>query len=267
MWDGKKLIGTIILGISIVTLGGGIPCWVIGSNQPEYYTSKILLSIPIYPSTSDDMSYWRISVQNESSETHSSSNFIFNLGAFFLDYYASDMSFIFLHNLYGIDANVELYDHENTLICTYENKFNEIIGSGNQTMNYSTMAHYPQELNQNNYYRVYCPYETLITNKKGISEGCKRTCGSFMKINDLMTDTLICNADLSDAVSPLRLQINNLNIVIKDFVHTPQLYLVVWKKTDSSTMSLLGATVTGVGMVIFVSSLIIYFSMLFDQQG
>ena len=267
MWKEKKITGVIVIGIGLFILSGGIVCWVIGTNLPNFYTSNFLISLPVQPISDDNYGYWEVSYNNSDNKTITNLNL--QLDESFLDHSLKGMKFIFLHNLFGYDIDSYLYDNNNRRICTFIHNYNDFIGNItiNNSIVYETMASYPQNSQINNYYRVKCPYPTLITRKNNISESCKRKSGSFMKMPGNFTTTLICEADLSEAEFPLYLQINKFKIVTKDFIHTPQLYLAVWKKSESLPLTITGSVVTSVGMAFVIAALIIFFSMIFDQQG
>ena len=266
MWDGKKLTGTIVIGIGLFILCGGITCWVIGTKLPIFYTSKNLISFPVYPKTENKYGYWEVASNN--TDNIKQTNLTFQLDEFFLDYSFSGFEFNFIHNFFGYDISAQLYDNQNRNICSFNGKLNEIIGGKiNTSLSYVKMTSFPDNMPINRYYRVHCPYPTLITDKNNITEGCKRKSGSFMRIPGEFMKTELCTADLSEAEFPLTLRVNHFNIVTKDFIHTPQLYLAAWEKTESIPLTISGSVVTSFGMAFVIAALIIFFSMMFDQQG
>ena len=262
----KKSIGSIVILIGSVILVGGLPVWIIGSQRPSFYTSKLLISLPLYPKTDDKLSYWTL--KNISQKTNSENEKIsFTIDSFFLGDSLRKMSFYFLHNMHGIESNISIYNNKNVKVCSIYKNFNSVIGkTNNNSISYFPIGSYPDELSNNGYYRVYCPFDTLITDKNQISKTCKQAGGGYMKVKDELAATFLCNINLKDTGVPLKVVVDNFTAITKDFIHTPQIFMVMWKKTDSFLLTLIGSIITSIGMLVFIAALIVFISMLFDEQ-
>lgn len=261
----KKSIGFIFLGISGAMSLIGITCWVIGSMQPNYSTSKILISIPVFPTTKDGMSYWVSTKYNNESQTYSNSeplNFDIDLSKY--DQTQNFMTFYLIHNMYYINTSINFITStksvlESQSINTTYSYTNETYTNINQNINLLT-----HDLKKDGFYKVYCPHSTLITQNSGIEPLCNRSTGYPMKIYHNFTATEVFSIKLHDHIQQFTLNIPYGRFIPFNYIHTPQIYFAAWQQTKSADVTLSGAIITAGGFLVLTASIGIFISMIVE---
>jgi multisubunit Na+/H+ antiporter MnhG subunit len=270
MWSPKQVIGTVIVSIGALLMAIGVPCWSIGSQTPHFLTSNVLVSLPIFPTTADELSYWRAVDPGNSGEVFpdtKSGKISFTLNSKFLEIFSKNIDFYLLHNVHGISTNITITDLIGQSICKYEEHFNNVIGGmPNVTNSFQSMTEFPAEFNKYGSYIVYCPYRTMITDKKGIPKSCKKDHGTFLEIHEKMSSRMMCSGKFNKIETPLTVRIEYLDVVPNDFIHTPQIYLGAWKKSNSYELIHVGSVTTTFGIICIICSIIIFFSMMLEQS-
>lgn len=270
MWDTKQLIATIIIAISGALLIIGVPCWAVGSFRPEFYTSNVLVSLPIFPTTEDKLSYWKVVDPGDTGDYFTgmqSEKINFSLDSKFVEEFKKKITFYLLHNIHGLATSIQIKDAKGNEICDYSDFFNSIIGDLPNTSNtFTQMSEHPNELSKYGYYRVYCPFRTVITEKMGVSKSCKESQGTFMEIHENMSKRKVCSIEIDKVETPLSVTVNYMKVVPNDFIHTPQIYFCSWRKSNSYELTLTGSIVTTVGLICFIASVVIFFSMMLDSS-
>lgn len=256
----KKSLGFILLGVSGVMSVIGITCWVVGSMQPHYSTSKIFISIPVFPTKNDGMSYC-VSTKYNNSQTYSDSqplNFDIDIQKY--EQTQTYMTFYLLHNMHYLNTQINFVKNAKTLFsknitATYYYT-NETRTNINQNINLLTNG-----FENNGFYRIFCPESTLITQKSGIEPLCNRSTGYPMRIFHNFTATEVFTLKMHDNPKQMTLSIPYGRFMPFNYIHTPQIYFAAWQRTQSADITISGAIITAAAFLLLTASIGIFISM------
>ncbi|EAX94960.1 hypothetical protein TVAG_205580 [Trichomonas vaginalis G3] len=264
MCGSKKNIGLILLAISSVASLIGICCWVVGSLQPRYNTSKYLTSIPVFPTTEDKRGLWVSTVYNNESEIYNESKqIIIDLKPTNTD--QNSRTVYLVHNMFYLNTSIAFLNSKNKTISS--KSFNVTYGLTNETdplvnQNINLLLEF---MNSYGFFKIHCPYSTIITSDQGIEPLCNRSNGYPMQILHNFTATPITSIKSDYYNTTKYLSIDYGYFLPSNYIHTPQIYLVSWAITKSSEITLSGAIITGFGFLVLTASIGMFVSMINDD--
>lgn len=254
----------LIFVASFIFLIIGIPCWIIGSFRPFYYAADFLVSLPIYPTTEDGMSYWIGSKTGNAIEEYSQGIPIEIPVSVELSYKASSkvkLDLYLIHNLWGYNVSMHINEAEFFKLETKDiYKLNPIGNTTIPSMKYMATVEMPKELQEYGAFRIKCPFSTLITIENELEPKCSREIGYFMKlVGKYQVSHIGTIIPLEKGPYTLPIIFDNITVLPYDFIETPQMYLAAWTKTDSTILAGVGSTFTTIGLISVIVLFILFF--------
>lgn len=250
------LVKRIFMITGFVLLISGAILWIYSTKSSLYSLSYMLISVPIFQNRSDSLlSYY---------EGPSKS---FSIPLKLLKYTASAFSqnvkLHLIHNFWGYSFNITIYDGK-VIEKQFFEEHNINLGDSNPPKrDIINVYDLPDELKRMGEFRVYCPYNTLVT--KDISKHCKRDYGAFMKIDEGSYQDVVVDDINKIEKKSLMITFDNLKALPYNFIDIPQMYIGVWSKNYFLNLFYTSFLMTIVGLIIVVIVLIIFFVNFMDS--
>lgn len=260
------VVGLIVLcafGLALLT---GIPVCIFGTMHPEYYQCDELTSVPLWPTTSDNFSYW-VGVAGDYTTTDYPNDSILSLpismNSFPIEYRNEQTHLHIIHNLYGYQINAKLTSGIREQEITFYKERNMLIGEPDFFENETTYApgDFQKSLRKHGGYRIRCPYHTVITAEAQIEPRCNRSEGYFMELSGRYEDMVAFNFTPEALYGEeMRLVFSGLRVLPTNFVETPQMFIGIWQKSRALTMIIAGAVTTVVGLLGVIIIVVLFFT-------
>ena len=242
--------------LGFVFLVAGVSVLSVGLVRPGYYCSTVLFSVPIFPTTVDNFS-WYIGVN----PPQVLDSYVFpleSLGDTDVDMLLLDINHpeqpqdvFLLHNLWGYDINLSIVDSDRAHLYEFEARRNIDYESHVETQDFVESDILPSELMHHGNAYVKCSANhTLITMEEDIEPMCHELGGSLLNIDERLQTLHVKEVIFSRGNPPIHFIFHNLKVLPMDFIHTPQMYIVSWKKTNRSTLLAVGIPLIVIGMVV-----------------
>lgn len=235
-----------------------LPTWIIGSIRPYYYTLPAFISIPVYPSSTNPYGYVYGVQKSEADSFGENSNITFFTGSLFRDV-KEKIDLYLLHNLWGYDFTLQIYNSAGSNVFSKSFSSNMNItnpNDGSVADDMDFLHNLPSELFINSNSRIYCPFETQITDEIGIADSCNDT--AYTEYNPKITKLSLISYDFDD-------NDRNLTFVFKQFkgypfnyIGTPQVYITGFTQTNAKALLITGPVFLVIAVLSFVLMLTHY---------
>ncbi|OHS98315.1 hypothetical protein TRFO_35252 [Tritrichomonas foetus] len=261
------IVSCVLITFSGILIVAGIPLWIVGCTQPDYYISKYLYSIPLFPEFPGDfLTHWTpfgnhndTKTQEKSIKSNLSLSFNINLSDFPSKHLNQNIQAHIIHNLWGLNLQISMMKNEIPFLNFKHSKNLEIGGTSSTSFNLHPND-LPDDLRRHGTFRVKCPYSTLITKENDIEPNCNRKIGAFLDLNDFYEDIKIGTAKITELDFSLLVTFDDLKVLPNNFVITPQMFLGFWSRANSYKIIISGAVLTSTGIVMLIISIIVFFA-------
>jgi hypothetical protein len=253
-----SVFGLVFLVVSGIILLGGIPCWIIGSQMPNYYQSDILISVPLWPQSDPYDSLW-LGRPRDSHEIPPA-NLTISVPLITADSkrLTAETSAHLIHNLFGYDIDLRLLRHGQSY--AFSVKRNAAVGVfDTEEIDRVTSRSLPDTLKIGRFFRVSCPYSTVVTVNANVEPQCQRAIGSFVELADKY-EVIDLPGGLPSNATEFSIVFVRLAAVLTNYVEDPQLYIGVWKRSDTDSLMVGGAILTGAGILASLVTICIFFA-------
>jgi len=233
-----------------------IPFWSIAAYRPNYYSTKSIISIPLFSTQSNNRSYY-VPADYISGKTNYSANFPYSIG---LDGYLTDedLDMYLVHNLWGLKISLSFEDSSGK-------KYFQYVHETNIESNFlSTLSTYTySNLNTSDSFiigdlvTISCPKSTLVTINYGVEPFCNQSSGYPIKINNNYSILSIGEYVYQEALTNPIIVFDNLTVLPMDFVTPPEMYLYGQRKSSKETLKTIADIMFVSGVVIMIISVFV----------
>jgi hypothetical protein len=254
----KSVFGLVFMGASCIILLGGIPCWIIGSQMPDYYQSDILVSVPLFPSPDSPDLPWLGTVFSSNGTPSHNVTMTVSLTSVDSKRLSSDTVIHFVHNLFGydIDLRMTISGHSQSFTA----KRNAVIGSFDVAEPIRANSRsLPSTLSINRFFRVSCPFTTVVTKVAEIEPQCERLIGSFMELSDHY-EVIDLPGKVPSNTTEITVNFVKLTAVPTNYIEEPQMFIGIWRESDTGSLIIGGGILTGAGILTSVITICLFFA-------
>jgi hypothetical protein len=220
--------------------------------MPPYYQSDILTSVPLWPIEPDPATSWVGAAS--ASEAALASNLSITIPLISSDAkrLASQTTVHIVHNLFGYDIELRLSATGHSQ--TFTAKTTPADETAHERLNSRFL---PESLSVNRFFRVACPYSTVAT--AAIEPQCQRPIGNFMELSDSY-ETIELPERLPSNTTEVTVVFSRLAVVVTNYVEDPQMYIAIWRRSESGSLLIGGSILTIAGIVTSVVTICIFFA-------
>ena len=258
----------IIAGVFLVI---GAPCWAVGASKPNFWTTNLLISLPIYPET--EGGFGKYGAVEPTNATFYPDQEFYNISISttdVADYLTNDLKVYLFHNLWGLNFSLDIVNNNNGIVISttnFENNFNfrSNISDTSVIEDAQKIDEIAIDFAYYDYTYVYCPYPTLFTISKEIDPYCRDQIYP-VKLNSHFSEIYLASIDFS-YIYNITFHFNHLEAYPKNFIETPQIFIGGYSQTNRWDLIIAGIFFCACAIVlaIIVCIVSLFFMDTFDS--